>query len=390
MNINLFARLLGCAVFFATAQTFGPNPYNLLLHYFKPLSFIIALAVMFAPHRKILVKLLIAAVLVDFALLMPEAPNHRHVMLFFALMLGLSLKNESRSESLFESLTLPAIRLTTILIYFFAAFAKLNSGYLNFETSCSIEFYRNIHALLPFFPEPSMVGVPVIWGSLAIELLIPILLIFRPAWGVILGVGFHSFLALDVVKYFINFSTVMIVGLMAFIPTNSLAEAAKKESKLLRKLAPLFFLALTAVALFSFYLKCSQSGIIYPVIIFRHVLWFILFFIFCFFLVRAFKNTKLNYTLALRVKLPYSIIIFLVILNGLSPYLGLKTRTSFNMYSNMEITSYDSNHEVIPRSLDIFGYLKEVEAGNRPNGFLARNFLSFRPVTREKNQKCIW
>jgi len=47
------------------------------------------------------------------------------------------------------------------------------------------------------------------------------------------------------------------------------------------------------------------------------------------------------------------------VLNGLSPYLGLKTRAAFTMYSNLRLEAADSNHLLWPRSLNLLGTLDE-------------------------------
>jgi hypothetical protein len=52
-------------------------------------------------------------------------------------------------------------------------------------------------------------------------------------------------------------------------------------------------------------------------------------------------------------------VIALLWLNGLSPYLGLKTRTTFDMYSNLRLEADRSNHFLVPRSLDLFGLLRD-------------------------------
>ena len=45
----------------------------------------------------------------------------------------------------------------------------------------------------------------------------------------------------------------------------------------------------------------------------------------------------------------------LVLLNGLCPWLGIKDRNSWQMYSNLRLEPGASNHWIIPRSLDLLG-----------------------------------
>ncbi len=46
----------------------------------------------------------------------------------------------------------------------------------------------------------------------------------------------------------------------------------------------------------------------------------------------------------------------LVVLNGMSPFLELRTAYAFNMYSNLETASGDSNHFLVPRTLPLTDY----------------------------------
>ena len=50
----------------------------------------------------------------------------------------------------------------------------------------------------------------------------------------------------------------------------------------------------------------------------------------------------------------------ILILNGLCPYLGLKTQTSFAMYSNLRTEGGISNHLFIPNSLQLTGWPRDL------------------------------
>ena len=52
-------------------------------------------------------------------------------------------------------------------------------------------------------------------------------------------------------------------------------------------------------------------------------------------------------------------LVLLALLNGFAPYLGLKIRTTFDMYSNLRLEVQASNHQLVPRSLDLFGLLRD-------------------------------
>ena len=56
---------------------------------------------------------------------------------------------------------------------------------------------------------------------------------------------------------------------------------------------------------------------------------------------------------------PWIPLLALALLNGASPYLGLKTRSSFTMYSNLRLEADYSNHLVAPPSGDALGFLSD-------------------------------
>ena len=61
----------------------------------------------------------------------------------------------------------------------------------------------------------------------------------------------------------------------------------------------------------------------------------------------------------------------LTILNGTSPYLGLKTETAFAMYSNLRTEGERSNHLLVPRAVQLFDFQQNlVEIKDSSSGFL--------------------
>jgi hypothetical protein len=50
----------------------------------------------------------------------------------------------------------------------------------------------------------------------------------------------------------------------------------------------------------------------------------------------------------------------IVFLNGLSPYLGLKTENSFSMFSNLRTEGNVTNHYIVPVSFQVFDFQKDV------------------------------
>ena len=48
-----------------------------------------------------------------------------------------------------------------------------------------------------------------------------------------------------------------------------------------------------------------------------------------------------------------AVLVLLVVANALTPYLEVKTSTSFNMYANLVTVAGDTNHLVVPRTLHL-------------------------------------
>ncbi len=75
------------------------------------------------------------------------------------------------------------------------------------------------------------------------------------------------------------------------------------------------------------------------------------------------SRQKQTQTDSLSFGLPHPVFYVLpvvVFLNGLSPYIGLKTENSFAMFSNLRTEGGISNHYIIPASFQIFNFQKDM------------------------------
>lgn len=398
MNLSILTRLLAAATFFSLLQSLRAHPTNELYNYTRHFVLLGSAAGFLFAEKAVVRWALVALISLDFFVLLPEAPNHRHLLFFLNLVYAICLLDPER----LKEKTLPAIRLIACLVYFFAFFAKLNLDYISSSSSCSIEFYKNITILVPFLPSSEAIAPLAIWGSLLVEAALPILLVARPLWGIVLGFSFHVFLGLDLIKYFINFSSVMFVCLAAFFPYGSLGEAAKANRKWLQPLFPmgvalgLIVLAWSTVIYLSppaELKRLVQEQNVFALMRLRLVFWGVYVLALSLVGFTALKylwKESVSWKPAMRTGMAECVVIALVTINGLSPYIGLKTRTSFNMYSNMYMSHKDSNHLVVPRSLDAFSYLENLENGQEPDNPIARKLLNFRVPKRNPGGKCVW
>ena len=271
--------------------------------------------------------------LLDVAYYLPVVPNHWLLTGILSLaILGAAVAGALRGGraglqlgELYQTLT-PPVRLSAAVFYFFTFFHKLNADFLNPEVSCAVRFFER--AVSPFPALAALPGVePVVIGAtLTAELFLAVGLAV-PRWraaACLLGASFHLLLALDAPHVFYNFSAVMFAVLWVCLP-------ASRAAWIARQLGGRF--GRCHVVRFARPLRGSSGRPPLPAPI------------------EACPGRRYATVLLL---LPA-----LVLLNGLSPYLGLKTRTAGQMYSNLNLDGAASNHFITPYSLDVGGFLAD-------------------------------
>ena len=195
-----------------------------------------------------------------------------------------------------------------------------------------------------------------------------------PRWraaACLLGAGFHLLLALDAAHVFYNFSAVMFAVLWVCLPADRAARLAWRPGgrcgrwhflgsyALIVGLAWGFPAAAWRVTAFGFsglwvavaLTLLSRAGLLgrcNVLCVVRAV---------CRSRGRPTPFTPIEACPTRRYAGVLLLVPALVLLNGLSPYLGLKTRTAWQMYSNLNLAANSSNHYLIPYSLDIGGFL---------------------------------
>ena len=322
--------------------------------------------------------------LLDVAYYLPVVPNHWLLTGIVSLtILGAAGAGALRAgpaglqlASLYQTL-MPSVRLSAVIFYFFTFFHKLNTDFLNPDVSCAVRFFEQ--TLAPFaslgLSALPGVGAAVIGATLAVELCVAVGLAvprWRPA-ACLLGAGFHLLLALDAPHIFYNFSAVMFVFLWVCLPASRAAGIARQVGgrdgrfhflggyALLVGLMGWFPTEAGLVQAFGFsglwfafaLTLLSRAGLLGRYNVVR--------------LARATRRSSPCPTprapIAARPGRRYAGVLLLlpalVVLNGLSPYLGLKTRTAWQMYSNLNLAAHSSNHLIVPYSLDVGGFLAD-------------------------------
>ena len=317
----------------------------------------------------------------DVAYHLPFVPNHWLLTGIVSLTIlvaaaAVSLRDGRPAVQLavlYQTLT-PSVRLTAVIFYFFTFFHKLNTDFLNPSTSCAVTFFEQTVGPFGLAAVPGA-GWAAILATLAAECLLAVGLAV-PRWqqaACVLGAGFHMLLALDAPHIFYNFSAVMFAVLWVCLPASTAAVAARRarvgvERFHFLSVYLLIVLLCWAMPGYSWKLMAygfSGLGLGFAITLLSRVGLGQRRNLFLFTrpggrssagpgageLVERFQGQRYRAVLLL---LPA-----LVFINGVSPYLGFKTRTAWQMYSNLNMDENRSNHYLIPYSLDVGGFLAD-------------------------------
>jgi len=268
----------------------------------------------------------------------------------------------------------PLVKIELIILYFYAVFHKLNAGFFDTEASCAVEFilYQNVY--YNFLPDSKTLLSLNIYFTLIVETLIPLLICIRKTRyvGILIGLLFHWVIAYNPINGFYDFSSFVFAIYFLFTSTNFSDKINSIYTKLNNRKVKLKnqLLQFNLINLAIFALILISSIILIFIAdrafsdYFRHIIWtgYSFIFILVFVLSLAAKGKEKEEQSKAFPAVHYSLYLvpLLAFLNGLSPYLGLKTETSYTMFSNLRTEGGVSNHYIMPASLQIFDYQKDV------------------------------
>lgn len=301
------------------------------------------------------------------------------------LVVGISInlfgRGPVRSGNGFLNSFAPVIRAAVIMMYFWAVLQKLNHDYLNPELSCAGVLHSDIAKYFgELVPTKPWALNGAIWGSLTFELGIPILLMIPRTrfLGFLAAVFFHLWLSIHPAAGIYSFSSLILAALYLFLPVGmwrNLMSIFETQLRKIgggdlakgRKVAAVFVLGFFfAILITQIYLYLSRERS-YGVFHIANRFGFIAFaawgiWIGICYALAALKNLrgglKESY---LPNKAAFSIVwlgLLFIILNGVSPWIGGKTQTSFSMYSNLR-TEGVGNHLFMKR-IDLMPFQEDL------------------------------
>jgi hypothetical protein len=344
-----------------------------------PLVILAACWVLLAPESTLALLALAAAHVGETVAQSPFIPNHQLfaalvniTVIAGAVVLAPRARRFTIDRGDLYAAVAPAIRLAVLVLYFFAFFHKLNADWFDPEVSCGAVLYATVSERLPIFPVSVSWSVVVIYLSLAIEAAIPLLLVFRRTrhTGILVGLTFHWFLALHPFHGFYNFSAMLLAAFSLFVAPERIADAADRLGR------PRFVAISRGTAcLFAICWLAQWAGLNLPEAGVDPFQWFWMVYgltaTATFALVFYRRRAGSSGVSFFAVPQPVLVLLpFAVVLNGFTPYVGLKTETAWAMFSNLRTEGGVSNHLIVPATVQVFDFqrdLVQVTRSSDPN-----------------------
>ena len=277
-----------------------------------------------------------------------------------------STRRLPEAGALFEQIA-PFLRIGLLVLYAAATLAKLNAGFFDPAESCAAALSRQIAWFDPSLLDGTWRLVPAIWGTVLVEAALPVLL----AWprtrvaGLAIGTAFHLVLAL---AGNVPFSALVLALYVAFLPAGVAARGSvvvlarrpawthgarvgrwARPAALALLVAGWGLGALAARAAPASAQEAIGYGTRLVVVVVAAVILAVA--------VRRRGARRTPEPLGLRPGHPVFVVaIALLVANGMAPYLGLKTESSFTMFSNLQTEAGYWNHAFIPEAVRVFTY----------------------------------
>ncbi len=378
MKFELFSIAWAIAALFHMANH---RTYTVSLAYF--LLTIAAILVLAKPSSVARFTLFILLQVFQVITTMPSVSNH---WLFTAIvnltiiqsLVYLAIKNKSFAVNKDELLKIfaPVVRVELLILYFYVVFHKLNSDFFTPAVSCATDFLVSQDATGFAARNLTLLAFNA-YLTIAVEAMIPLFLYFRRTrnLGLLIGLLFHCVVAYNPTNGFYDFSS-MIFGTYILFTSQEFTDQVYRGYTALLSWKNKFKKTVSTFTLRRFLWILAGVTVVFAFCslliltlntknFFAVLFWSTYNFSFIAIFLMAMAKTKRS-QVAISIypfKLPaWSFVIFplLVFVNGLSPYLGLKTENSFAMFSNLRTEGGKTNHFIVPVSTQVFSYQKDL------------------------------
>ncbi|MBR2655368.1 MAG: DUF393 domain-containing protein [Loktanella sp.] len=230
---EIFTRFLGVlAVFHALIYYFRFAAFDLKLT--SIVLLLCGLILIFLPGARRIFVVCVFAFLIDAWLQAPIYSNHTILKNFLILTIvlagALHILKGSSWDRFFQDFR-PVGQTLLMIMYIFGIFHKINTDFLNPETSCAVALWREMPPPLVWIDNAAMQYL-AIYGTFIAEGAIMLMLIV-PRWrhfGICAGICFHSILALSGYAMYPAFSTLSIVLHTLFISPAAALQILQSEA----------------------------------------------------------------------------------------------------------------------------------------------------------------
>jgi predicted DCC family thiol-disulfide oxidoreductase YuxK len=323
----------------------------------------LGVALLFFPQSRRIFLALLACMSVDAVRQMPTLSNHTILKNTFLLGLLLSgtwhaLRGGKWRDFLYDAA--PIGRAALCVMYIFGVFHKINTDFLDPAVSCATALWQQMPPLLSWLDFPAVYYV-AIYGTLIVESVILCCLLIPRARhaGIVCGIAFHSLLALSGYAIYAPFSTLTIALHLLFLDR----EGARRivESRFWQRLMTQFR-SPSGLAIFVIWLAglswLAYTGDFGGV----GVLWLPIVGLLCYAILKHGNAAPIRGGGRILWSPLWwlNAISVLFLLNCFSPYLGLKTAQSMNMFANLRLEAGFSNHLIFRSAPGPFSYLADV------------------------------
>lgn len=317
--------------------------------------------------------LMVAAGATVAVLNLPAASNHLVMTLLVALSFGgaalwaAATRNRPADPGSFVERWWHAARgpagLVLLVVYLFTVFDKLNTAFFDPSTSCTGTLADQLLGLNGF--GGMQVGPGVVWyatlATVSTEAVILVLLAVPAVrcWGVLLGVCFHSVLAL---ASFYDFATIVFAVYLLLVPTEVFAALAPRAA-MLRRAALAGLAAHVLLSVWAYLADTTAGPFGLPWYSLLVAAWFVAVGPFMFALLRGYLSASAAGVASPRWNLRPAVLLIVPLLafaNGAAPYLGLKTVASYSMFSNLHTEEGRTNH-LLPAitAVEVAGFARD-------------------------------
>lgn len=306
-----------------------------------------------------------------------------------------SLSEQKSREEIVDSFA-PPVRMAIIILYFFSVFHKLNWGFFDPKYSHSVALLEETTALV-HLPLNHWMKVTAIWATLLVETSIAVMLCLKRTRnaGILLGLAFHLMLSMNQKHIgFNSFSAMLYASFFLFTPRDFPDRLSDLLSNIYQRWADgkgkwiVWSGVVAAIVILSLCLLVVYNGNYRNVINIAGVAWGLVLGTIFISVIALYPTSQAKFVTLFRPRWSLQWIVpMLLLFNGFTCYLGLKTTSTFNMFTNLRTEGGETNHFFMSKRFKIAGYIDDLVEITNTNHPDLKRFENQRIITYYEFQR---